>query len=153
MPISYSIDEQRLLVTTTLTGRINFQEWTEFHGRLRADPRFQPEFAQLIDATAVRWLNFSREQFTALAKNWVFSIASRHAAVATDPAVFGLLRVFETHFSFVQSGACFGVFHHLEPALSWLATSSRRSPSQGYTRRAAVNGTPDRPAAATSPAK
>jgi len=131
MPISYSIDEHRLLVTTILTGRINFQEWTEFHGRLTADPRFQPEFDQLIDATAVRWLNFSREQFTALAKDWIFSIASRHAAVATDPAVFGLLRVFEAHFSFVQSGACFGVFHHLEPALSWLGHQQQAQPLSG----------------------
>ena len=51
MPARFHVDKERRLVTVKFDGRVGSHEIIEYLDKLRADPAFDPEFAELADLT------------------------------------------------------------------------------------------------------
>ena len=119
MPADFIIDKQHAVVVSRGTGIFTYAEFLDHMAGLRADPRFRPEFNQLVDCRAITLLDFTSEQVKDLAKRSIFSGRSRRAFVASSDLQFGLSRMFATYRKI--SGALeFEVFRDMREALAWL---------------------------------
>jgi hypothetical protein len=117
MPVDYVIDKERRLVITTGEGRVTFDEARDHQNRLLNDPNFDLSFNQLIDLTAVTHFDLSTSDAIAIARRSVFAKTSRRALVASDPLIFGMLRLAEAyHEGLAETHA----FRDRESALKWL---------------------------------
>jgi hypothetical protein len=125
LPVGYTIDNERRLVTTTASGCITFAEVKAHYDQMLSDPAFNPEFNQLMDATAVTTLDLSIDEVRTIVQRKVFSPTSRRALVATLPAVFGVLRMAGTYHEVSNVAAAkICVFYDFPSALKWLALIS-----------------------------
>ena len=102
MPCRYVIDKERRLVITTGLNRVTFAEAKAHQDQLVSDPDFNPEFNQLIDATAVTALDMSVDEAKMIARRAFFSPTSRRAFVATSPSIFGMARLMAAHDEIVR---------------------------------------------------
>jgi hypothetical protein len=124
MPADYTIDTERRLVYSRGWGDLTDADLLEHQRRLALDPRFHPDFSQLIDLLGVS----SAEGVTAngvmeVAKRHVYGPRSRRALVATDLATFGLARMFQTYRDIAGGDDQIHVFTSLEDAWAWLRMS------------------------------
>lgn len=124
MPCHYRIDSERQLIITTARDRVTFAEAKAHQDRLRSDPAFNPDFDQLIDATAVTELDVSNSEASVLAGAVFFSPVAKRALAAASPAVFGVLRLMETRHHLANGGENTCVFYDRAAALEWLGHSS-----------------------------
>jgi hypothetical protein len=121
MPVEYVIDDERQLVITTASNRVTFAEARAHQERLKDDPRFHPEFNQLLDATGVTALDISNDEAKVIARNSpYFSASSRRAWVASNPFLFGMGRMIGIHREIAGGEEQFRVFYDREQALKWL---------------------------------
>jgi len=120
MPLRYTIDKQRGLVHTTGWDRLTFTQTKSLQDQLLNDPDFNPNFHQLIDLTALTGLGMSTEETRVLASRQVFAPSSRRAFIATNPAVFGMARLYEAWHHGAREHAQVGVFSDRDAALQWL---------------------------------
>jgi hypothetical protein len=120
MPCRYIIDQQHRLVITTGSDRITFAEVKAHQEQLSTDPAFDPEFNQLVDASAVTAIDATIDQIKTIAKRGIFSPTSRRAFVATRPDIFGIGRVMGTYFEMSRVPQQVQVFYDLPSALKWL---------------------------------
>ena len=121
MPVHYLLDKVRKLVITTASGRVTFAE-AKFHQELlKNGPDFQPQFSQLLDATAVTGLDLSSEEAKSLGRTSpFFSATSRRAWVAPNPFLFGMGRLIATYREIAGGQEQFRVFYDRNEALKWL---------------------------------
>jgi hypothetical protein len=94
MPTHFEIDPDRRLVVSTGSGRVVIEEMIEHQHRLSADPRFRPDFSQLVDFTGVEKVDIGPQDVAQLAEMAIFSPASRRAIIAPDPLIFGFSRMY-----------------------------------------------------------
>jgi len=120
MPLRNVIDKERRLVHTIGWDRLTFAQTKSLQEQLLNDPDFDPTFNQLIDLTALTGLGMSTEETKWLAGREVFSPSSRRAFVATNPAVFGMCRLYEACHHGSREHAQVAVFSGLDEALHWL---------------------------------
>jgi hypothetical protein len=120
MPLRYVIDKERRLVHTTGWDRLSFAQTKSLQDQLLNDPDFDPTFNQLVDLTALTGLGMSTEETKWLASRKVFSPSSRRAFIATNPAVFGMSRLYEAQHDGSREHARVCVFSDREAALQWL---------------------------------
>jgi hypothetical protein len=120
MPCRYVIDQQRGLVISTAWDRVTFADVKAHQDQLSTDPAFNPEFNQLVDASAVTAVDATIDQIKTIAKRGIFSSASRRAFVATRPDVFGIGRVMGTYSEMGRVPQQVRVFYDLPSALEWL---------------------------------
>lgn len=118
--VDYAIDKDRKLVITTARGVVTFTEFRSHQDSLRSDPDFNPEFDQLLDATAVSHLTFSVDELKILAARNPFSPKSKRAIVATAPSVFGMGRMTGAYINVFKGSASTSVFYDLAAARDWL---------------------------------
>ena len=120
MPLSYVIDKERRLVISSASGRVTFAEAVASEEQLKNDPEFNPDYNHLVDFTAVTELDISPDQSAMLARRGIFSSASRGAIVASDPAIFGMGRLWEAHHEIanLQDEVC--ICRDRAAALKWL---------------------------------
>jgi hypothetical protein len=126
MPSDYAIDAQRQLVYSRAWGGLTDADLFDHQRRLGLDPRFHPDFSQLLDFLGVT----SSKGVTAngvkeVARRHLFGPHSRRALVASDPSTFGLARMFETYREIFGSEEQLKVFRSLEDAWAWLGISPR----------------------------
>ena len=118
MPCSYLIDLQRGLVFSRGWGVFTNEELL-WHGRtLRADPRFDPGFRQIVSFLDVTEVRVTAEGVRTLAQINPFRTDSRRAIVVPSDLIFGLTRMFEAHTNSDQEQ--FRVFRELGPAFEWV---------------------------------
>ncbi|MFY9673967.1 MAG: hypothetical protein WB817_15235 [Terriglobales bacterium] len=120
MACSYVIDKEHRLVISTGVGFVTFDEMKAHQTRLFNDPDFNPEYNQLMDATAIERVALSRGAAEILTSRNIFSPNSRRALVANKPAIFGMGRLLMTYFDMTQGASQTNVFWELAPALKWL---------------------------------
>jgi hypothetical protein len=120
MTVRYSIDRQRRLILSTAEGCVTLDDLKDHQERLLADPRFDPSFDQLIDATGITKLDISADQVRTFASRRIFSAASRRAIVAAEPHIFGVGRMMEIYHEDAARTAA-AVFYSMDDALKWLA--------------------------------
>lgn len=124
MPCRYAIDKKRRLVISKGWDRLTYAEMKAHQDQLLVDSDFDPEFNQLLDATAVTSLELSTEEMQMLAKRRVFSPKSRRAWVASEPAVYGMGRLAAVHHDSANAPTEFVAFYDIPSALDWLGNST-----------------------------
>ena len=125
MTVRSSIDKQRRLVFTNAEGCVTFDAARRHQGGLLADPEFDRNFDQLIDATRVTKVDIWADEVRTLAQRHIFSLKSRRALVATKPDVFGVGRMMEIY----QEDAGhteLQVVYSMEEALKWLGREEEK---------------------------
>lgn len=112
------IDADRRLVRTRLVGAVTVEEVEKHNHALAQDPRFKPEFEQLVDLTELTEILYDAAAVTKSAKEHVFAPGVRRALVATSDAAFGMSRMFAMQSE--SAGQRIHVFRHMHEAAAWL---------------------------------
>jgi hypothetical protein len=94
LPATFEIDPQRRLVTSRIWGAVTDTEIFSHNEKLRADPRFDASYQQLVDMTGVTEIRVSTSTINQTSLDQFFEPGTRRAFVATDDAVFGMARMF-----------------------------------------------------------
>jgi hypothetical protein len=124
MPWRYTIDAERKLVTSTGWGRVTFGELQAHQDQLASDPHFNPEFRQLVDATAVADLNISIGEARILAGRRMFSPKSRRAFLGNGLSIVAAKLLMQAYGCLAKGREEIRVFHERNAALSWLGMVS-----------------------------
>jgi hypothetical protein len=124
MPATYTIDKQRELVLSSVSGVLTFAGITERTDRLRSDPDFVPEYRELFDFTGVTRIELSCTQIQDLAKWSPFAPSSRRAFLVAGDLAFGLGRVSTTYHD-LNGEKNVIVFRDKDAALRWLETGEQ----------------------------
>ncbi len=122
MPCSYFIDKERRIVFSAGWDRLTFAEAKAHGEQLLSDPDFNPDFNQLIDASAVTAMDISIDEAKMLARRAIVSPTSRRAFVATDPSIFGMGRLMGAYDEIERARDKAGVFYDRDAALQWLGS-------------------------------
>lgn len=123
MPLSYAIDKQHRLVTSTASGVVTYSEILAHQNGLSNDPDFDPAFDQLVDGTAVTKLELTTENVRAVARHRLFAAGSRQAFATSSEFAYGMARMFELYRDSAGTGRLVKVFNGLEAAREWLQHS------------------------------
>lgn len=118
VPSSYAIDSGRRLVTTRVWGAATDDDVLGHNKRLRADPLFDPTYRQLADMSEVTEILVSTSTIEEISRGQLFAPGTPRAFVASDDAVFGLLRKYELHADGL--GQTVKVFRDRKAAEAWL---------------------------------
>lgn len=124
MPSRYTIDVERKLVVTTGWGRVTFAELLAHQEQLAGDPHFDPEFNQLVDATAVTGLEVSVEEARRIVSRKLFSTTSRRAFLGSGLSVVAVGRLMKAFAHVAKGREQISVFHERDAALKWLGLIS-----------------------------
>jgi hypothetical protein len=119
MPTSFEIDTKRRLVISSGSGRVVVEEMIEHQRRLQADPRFQPDFSQLVDFTGTEKVDISPQDVARLAELALFAPTARRAIIAANPLVFGFSRMYGM-FRELAGEKGIRVFRTREEAMRWI---------------------------------
>ena len=126
MPLSFDIDKQRRLVTSTASGTVTYAEIAAHQVGLKNHPDFDPSFDQLIDGTGVTKVAVTVEEIRTVARQRIFASDSRQAFATSSDFAFGMARMFELYREASGSGRQVRVFNNLEAAQEWLDLSRQR---------------------------
>ena len=124
MPCSYSIDESQRLVLTTVWDVTTAEQAFSHQESLATDPRFRPEFNQLIDCTQVTKLEMSTTELRTLAKRNFFASGARRAFLVNGTLLHGIGRMLTTFRDLAGAKEEMQIFADREEAMKWLAGSS-----------------------------
>lgn len=119
MPITYSIDLEKRLVTCTAFGLCTADDVLGLHAQIVKDADFDPTFSQLVDGTTIASTTVTPSQMRALAVESPFSLCSRRAMVADSPLGFGLSRIYQIVRT-LRGDQQIRVFHSRGEAMAWL---------------------------------
>ena len=118
MPGSYLIDVENRLVYSRGWGILTDDEVASHAGTLRADPRFNPDFRQIIDFSDLTEIRLTVAGIHGVAQINPFRRDARRAFVVPSDVAYGLARMFE---GFTNSDPeQFRVFRSVGPALEWV---------------------------------
>jgi hypothetical protein len=120
MPLSYLINKQRRLVTSTASGVVTYSDITTHQSRLKNDPDFDSTFDQLVDGTAVTQIELTTDNVRAIARQRLFAAGSRQAFATSSEFAYGMARMFELYRDSAGTGRLVRVFNGLEAAQEWL---------------------------------
>jgi hypothetical protein len=67
LPVEYEIDAPRRMVIVRFGKMVTFADIVRYSERLRADPSFQPRFAEIADLSEVEELDLQADEFLRLA--------------------------------------------------------------------------------------
>ena len=123
MPVTYSIDHARRLVTNLATGILSDDDMREAQAKMRGDPEWNACYSQLFDLTAVSDVRISTDYLRAMAANTAFAPGARRALVVNKPVLFGLSRMYQVFLG--DAGNDFGVFYNRQEAEDWLEGGGR----------------------------
>jgi hypothetical protein len=122
MPLSYDVDVASRLVTLTC-GNTTLERWSRLMFDVFADPRYQPDFAILVDcrtATLTPSSDDVRGVVEFIASHRAMLGTSRWAVVVEKAAGFGMARMAETIANIANVDL--RAFQSLDEAAAWLAS-------------------------------
>lgn len=122
MPIDYRVIVPAGIVHATFRGRISVSDIEAYRSRLRIDAEFSPEMDSLADFSEVSTLEPVGSEMATIVLDDPFIQNSRHAAAASNPAVFGMLRMYEMMAN--RAGSRSRVFRTLAEAQEWLGLTT-----------------------------
>jgi len=121
MPADYVIDPERRLVHVRMWGVLTASDIRAIRRRLVEDTRLTPGFSELIDARgATSIVEITTNEIRSLAGEEIEPV-SRRAFVTTNPAAYGLARMFQTYRSIEDAPEQNEIFHDIEQAEAWLS--------------------------------
>jgi hypothetical protein len=130
MPCSYVIDKEKRLVISSAWDRVTFAEMMNHQDQLKADPAFNQDFNQLVDATAVTGLDASIDEIKRIANRRIFSSTALRAFVATRPDIFGVGRLLGAHLEMGRVPQQVHIFYDMPSALKWLGLDKDPRPGR-----------------------
>ena len=119
MPTDFTIDPEHHLVISRGSGVFTHADYLDHMSRVGADPKFRPDFNQLVDCRAISQMDLSGGEISDLAGRSVFGDLSHRAFVVSSEVQFGLTRMFATYRE-MKGGQEIRVFRTMPEALSWL---------------------------------
>jgi hypothetical protein len=125
MPVRFVIHKEQRLVITTGEGRLTFDEVKAHQDRLLNDPDFDPDFNQLLDATAVTTMVASEAQVRTVAERKLFSPTSRRAFVVASTFTYGMGRMLQTYNEMSDAASPISIFGDRASALKWLGIAEK----------------------------
>ena len=120
MPFSYVVYRENRLVISTGSDLVTWEEIKTRQDQTKTDPDFNPEFNQIVDLRSVTGFDMTSSQTRQLARRMIFSLTSKRAFVARNPAVFGVGRMWEIFSEMSDNPSQIRVFYDLPSALKWL---------------------------------
>jgi len=105
-------------VTTRIWGAATDDDVLGHNRRLRADPLFDPTYRQLADMSGITEILVSKGTVEEISRGQLFTPGTQRAFIASDDAVFGLLRKYELHAD--SMGQTVSVFRDRKSAEAWL---------------------------------
>ena len=121
MGATYSIERDRFLIRTHVSGSITSPQLLEMYERMIADPHFSAAYNQLADWREVTELRVLTSAVREAAKSHPFIAGTKRAIVVGSDVVYGVARVFAAHAEHV--GQDVRVFRDMEDALEWVGLS------------------------------
>ena len=118
MPGSYLIDAAAGLVYSRGWGVLTDEEAAGHAQTLRADPRFDPGFRQIVDFLALTEIRLTTAGIRSVAQSNPFRRDARRAFVVGSEEGFGLTRMFASLTD--SSGDALRIFRAIEPAFEWI---------------------------------
>jgi len=106
------------LVHAVVGETLTLQELTDYAEALRQDPRFEPDFSELVDLTGVEEITITAEQAMALADQIdPFSSTARRAFVTSTPRQLHVARMHQL----LQGENCnIQIFSSMAEAIAWI---------------------------------
>jgi hypothetical protein len=124
MPITYHIDTNKEVVFSIASGDVAEAEAIAHQESLRADPRFQAHFRQIVDLRKVTGVDISADAILRLAVNNPFAEGVfRAIVVVPNTVLFGALRKFDLLASDRNVNE-FRIFFEMNDARRWLGLPS-----------------------------
>ena len=118
MPMSFTIDPARKVVFTTVFDELTEQDVKDYQERLLRDPKFNPEYSQLMDATTLKTVRLTSLSTDRLLRTRPFKRTARCAVIASSDLAFGISRMIELHCE--EQGIAFRGFRSRPEAEAWL---------------------------------
>ena len=124
MPTEFTIDPEHGVVISRGSGVFTHADYLDHMLRMEADPRFNPDFNEIVDCRMFSHLDLSGQQISDLAGRSAFGPGSRRAFVVASELQFGLARMFATYRQ-MSGGQEVMVFRDMPSAISWLGLPAR----------------------------
>lgn len=124
VPVVYTIDSERGIVFTTVTGKVSVGEMLEHFKQLAADPAYHPHFDGLSDQAAAEMFEASGEDLRRLALALPLVAPARRAIIVNSDLHFAFGRMVEMNRS--TAGVETRVFRTREDAAAWLGINEGR---------------------------
>ena len=118
MPCDYTIDLARSLVLSHGWGVVTDREFLAHARALTADPRFAPNFHQLVDLRDVTNVQLTASGIRELVSLNPFGAGARRAVVVTNSVAFGMARMYQILSD--DSPDELQIFRKMDNALQWL---------------------------------
>jgi hypothetical protein len=118
MSTTYRIDTKRRLVIARAAGRVSEADLIDYQESLRSDPRFRPDFDQILDLRGCTELRVTTAGVCHAALQSPFGATSRRAVLGEDEVLRELARVYGLWSDGLVVRTRF--FHRVEHALVWL---------------------------------
>jgi len=125
----FSIDSSAGLVSSRTTGALTFGKIVNYVSSLKADPKFNPDFSELVDLRAVESVRLSAREAMMLADQVdPFSPLSRRGFVALSETQ---AHAAQLHLLLRPGSDTVRIFFSMEEAQRWLKSEEGSSPTAG----------------------
>ncbi|MGA1984601.1 MAG: hypothetical protein ABSG84_19315 [Acidobacteriaceae bacterium] len=121
MPCDCELDLERRWVRVRAWGVVTYAEGLAMRKKFLSDPRFSPDFYQIIDGREVTRIALTTVEIADMAKDAVFNPRSRRAMVAPTRDTFDFARTFQLFRGINAGSELIRVFKTVEEAEKWLA--------------------------------
>jgi len=123
---NYEIDREKRLVSVKFRKKVTVREIEKYAVSLRTDPRFEPDFSEIVDMSDVEELDLSADEFIRLAdKVDPFACAAKRAFVVRDSVQRHAARMHKI----LRMPPKFSIFRSVEEAKQWLLATQSEDPS------------------------
>jgi hypothetical protein len=96
MPATLTIHPERRLVYTAFHGELGEDEFLAHAESIRAHPKFDPAYNEVVDLRGVTDLHASTDSMLKLARREsLFSKESKHVVIASPGLIFRLAKLFQ----------------------------------------------------------
>lgn len=127
MSESYHIDEPQRMVWARSWGVLCDEDILSHQSRLRADPKFNPSFSQLVDTTGVTEVTLTARMMLQMGQSTVFAPEAKRAYVVAKDVMFGLVRMYELNQA-LRGKQSVRVFRNRAEAVAWLEVTDQPAP-------------------------
>jgi hypothetical protein len=119
MAQEFQIDEAQRIVWVRCSGELTDADLRAHQEALRGDPRFRPEFSQLVDCSAVTEVSVTIRMVWQLGQSTLFKPEAKRAYVVKRDVLFGLVRMYGLYQS-LRGKSEVKVFRERAEAVEWL---------------------------------
>lgn len=119
MAQEFQIDEAQRIVWVRCRGELTDADLLAHQAALRNDPRFRPDFSQLVDCSAVTVVSVTTRTVWQLGQSQLFNPEAKRAYVVKRDVLFGLVRMYGLYQS-LRGKAEVKVFRNRAEAIEWL---------------------------------